>query len=592
MKRLFRFLLTTLFVCAIATCFAACNNSQYEYGEIIYKYDANSNSYIVAGYWGKSIEAVILDEYDDGTNGLHSVTSIGRSAFRYCKYLKSITIPDSVTSIGERAFFDCYSLVNINVNENNPNYKSIDGNLYGKDGKTLIQYAIGKSATAFVIPDNVTNIGNYAFNDCSKLTSVTIPDSVTSIGNYAFENCSGLTSVTIGSGLTSIGENAFKNCLTLVEVYNKSSLNITAGSSDYGYVGYYAKNIYTEENQNKLSTDENGYIIYTDGNDRILIGYSGLETELTLPDGITEINKYTFGEKSKITKVTVPNSMKNIGDYAFNGCNSLTSITLSDSVTSIGEHAFSDCDGLTSVTIGNGVTNIGDYAFNGCSKLTNVTIPDSVTSIGNYAFSGCIGLTSITIGSCLTSIGENAFKNCLTLVEAYNKSSLNITVGSYDYGYVGYYAKNIYTEENQNKLSTDTNGYIIYADGNDRILIGYSGLETELVLPNGITEIYRYAFYGNDRITEVTLQGNVKSIGDYAFVGCIRLTSINIPHSVASVGHDAFLYCFSLTIYCEATEKPNGWDSGWNNIWDSSLDPGSSNTDYYCRVEWGITKSE
>ncbi|MBO4252206.1 MAG: leucine-rich repeat domain-containing protein, partial [Clostridia bacterium] len=156
-----------------------------------------------------------------------SVTSIRNYAFSFCSRLTSIVIPDSVTSIGDEAFSDCYSLTSINVSANNMNYKSIDGNLYSKDGKTLIQYAIGKTATAFTIPDSVTSIGDWAFGGCSGLTSVTIGNSVTSIGYGAFYGCSSLTSITIPDSVTSIGDGAFYGCSSLM------SINVSANNMNY-----------------------------------------------------------------------------------------------------------------------------------------------------------------------------------------------------------------------------------------------------------------------------------------------------------------------------------------------------------------------
>ena len=106
------------------------------------------------------------------------------------------------------------------MDSNNPAYQSIDGNLYSKDGKTLIQYAIGKTDTYFAIPSSVTSIGDYAFSWCSGLTSIEIPAGVTSIGAYAFYYCSSLTSIEIPAGVTSIGDEAFYSCsrLTSIEI--------------------------------------------------------------------------------------------------------------------------------------------------------------------------------------------------------------------------------------------------------------------------------------------------------------------------------------------------------------------------------------
>ena len=105
----------------------------------------------------------------------------------------SVTIGNGVTSIANNAFYNCESLTSITVNENNTSYYSINGNLYSKDGKTLLLYAIGKTETSFTIPNSVTSIGKMAFSSCSRLTSITIGNNVTSISSHAFYYCKGLT---------------------------------------------------------------------------------------------------------------------------------------------------------------------------------------------------------------------------------------------------------------------------------------------------------------------------------------------------------------------------------------------------------------
>ena len=148
----------------------------------------------------------------------NGVTSIADDTFYNCIKLTSIVIPDSVTSVGEGVFASCSSLTNISVSDGNINYKDIDGNLYTKDGKTLVQYANGKRDTSFAIPDSVISIGGAAFYNCDNLSTVLIPDSVTTIGDMAFYDCYSLTSVVIPDSVSSIGEYAFRYCLSLTSI--------------------------------------------------------------------------------------------------------------------------------------------------------------------------------------------------------------------------------------------------------------------------------------------------------------------------------------------------------------------------------------
>ena len=140
----------------------------------------------------------------------NSVTSIGYGAFGNCTSLTSITIPSSVTSIKYEyaSFASCTSLTSINVNENNPNYSSLNGILYNKAKTTIICVPI-KINGSITIPNSVTSIGESAFRN-SSLTNVTIPNSVISIGEAAFASCTSLTSITIPDSVTYIGNSAFR----------------------------------------------------------------------------------------------------------------------------------------------------------------------------------------------------------------------------------------------------------------------------------------------------------------------------------------------------------------------------------------------
>ena len=158
-----------------------------------------------------------------------------------------------------------------------------DGSSEPASGMNLAVRIVDRSVTEVMAGDlsGIMKIGNYAFEDCRRLTSVTIPDSVTSIGTSAFYNCSSLTSVTIPDSVTSIGYTVFYGCAGL--------------------------------------------------------------TSIMIPDGVTIINGGAFSGCSSLTSITIPDSVTSIGDTAFSGCHSLSSITIPNSVTSIGSSAFYGC---------------------------------------------------------------------------------------------------------------------------------------------------------------------------------------------------------------------------------------------------------
>ena len=345
------------------------------------------------------------------------VTSIDDSAFYGCSSLTSVTIPSSVTSIGSAVFSGCDKLTQINVDTANTVYSSENGVLFDKNKTKLIRYPEGKADASYAIPNSVTSIGDWAFENCSSLTSVTIPNSVTSIDWWAFADCSSLTSITIPDSVTSIGDRAFFNCDSLASVYISdiaSWCGIAFDDSDSNPLGSGAS-LYLN---GKLVTDLVIPAGVTSIGDYAFYGCSSL-TRITIPDSVTSIGRYAFSGCSSLTSVTIPNSVTSIGWRAFWYCSSLTSITIPNSVTSIGGEAFRSCDSLTSVTIGNSVTSIGDDAFSGCSSLTSITIPNSVTRIDDSAFAYCNSLTSITIPSRVTSVGHYAFCGCSSLKDVY-----------------------------------------------------------------------------------------------------------------------------------------------------------------------------
>ena len=273
--------------------------------------------------------------------------------------------------------------------------------------------------TGVVIPNGVVKIGEWAFDSCSDLKSVTIPDSVTEIGRGAFAYCESLTDVILPNGIDEISEYAFYHCVALTSI---TLPNRIKRIKEFAFCG--CDCLTAVEIPDRVNHIDRYAFSYCEGLTSVTIpnhvkhignsAFCGckLLTAVMLPDGLESIEDDLFSGCKELTNISIPERVKSIGKNAFENCERLTSVTIPDGVTSIGEGAFSDCHGLTSITIPKHIMIIEKNTFKHCGELTSITIPDDVTSIGEGAFSDCRKLTSITIPKHTKSIGEDAFWGC------------------------------------------------------------------------------------------------------------------------------------------------------------------------------------
>ena len=485
--------------------------------------------------WASGMTSVTLPEH---------LKSIGNYTFSYCSGLtNSIAIPGGVTNIGNSAFNNCYNLTGFlaipgsveNIGDSAfQGCSRLSGVTIGEGVRNIGDSAFYYLFVAgdLVIPDSVTNIGNQAFYNCANLTNLTIgasvvrigdsafyrcerlvgaltiPDSVKSIGNSAFSLCSLLDGeLTLGAGVTNIGDSAFSSCYRL-----RGSLTVPGCVKK---VGAYA--FFNCEGLTGSLTIEDGVLEIWDS----AFSQTGLTGALTIPNSVTDIRERAFANSEGFTSLTIGSGVQSIGASAFSNCKGLSgSVTIPEAVTSIGGAAFSYCSGLTNVTMLCSITAIEDGTFASCGSLESVTIPNGVTDIGKDAFSSCRNLANVTIPGSVTHMGTGAFYSCDGL------TGVNITD-------LAAWCRITFDDSEASPLNKAKN---LYLNG---------AAVTELTIPDGVTDIGRYAFSGCTNITCATIGNSVTNIGANAFAPS-ALETVCVPYGRADAveammrsGHDA-----------------------------------------------------
>lgn len=438
--------------------------------------------------------------------GGYTVTAIGNHAFSYSSITK-LTIPETITIIGYCAF------------------KSSSGL------KTV------------TIPSSVKNTGEYAFSECYTLTDVVIKNGVETIGYGSFSWCNSLTNITLPNSITTIDSGAFISCKNLENISYPDSVTfvgfdtLTNTAFYNNTVNWEGDYLYNNKHLISVKTSFSGNATIKNGTKTIAgnaFAYCNNLTGVTIPNGVVSIGIQAFRGCSKLKSITIPNTVKHIDDLVFYECTSLKSIVIPNSVTHLGDGVFEYCYNLESATLSSNITKIGDNFFNCCRKLTAITIPSSVTNIGDFAFYYCESLTSIVIPDKVTSIGESALGSC--------KALKNVTIGKSvkyigDWAFWGSnYIENLYIKDlaawcniefvvaNPNQPGSNPIGFIdnLYING---------VLTTDIVIPEGTTQISERAFERCTCITSVSIPKSVKSIGENTFTECINLTNFTVNNN-------------------------------------------------------------
>jgi len=193
---------------------------------------------------------------------LDDIKEIPSGAFQNCVNLTSITLPSEVTTIADGAFNNCVNLQEIFMNDKL---------------ESIGEYAFSKCSSLAIVtfPESLKSIKAAAFSDCASLTYTLIYEGLQSIGKMAFYNCPNLVGIQLPSTLTAIGENAFKECTSLDIVKNDSNLPIEIGSTDYGYVAYYASQIIKEETSVCNKVSDKDIVVSRVGNRWVISNASG-----------------------------------------------------------------------------------------------------------------------------------------------------------------------------------------------------------------------------------------------------------------------------------------------------------------------------
>ncbi len=521
------------------------------------------------------------------------------NCFKGCTSLTEVTLPVRLSSFDILAFSGCTSLEAINVEEGCAAYASVDGMLTDANKSKIIKAPEGMTV-ALKIPTGILTVGESAFENCKKITSITVPGWVTLIEKNAFKSCTGVTAIvfegeandlalTIGEGafygckastteaiseitlpanLKSLGKNAFGNISTLTKVVVNSigevdfvsgafatiTSSATSVGTTYVTVVELSKDVYiadiggvfgiklasvviAEGNPYYTAIDD---IVYDVEITRIIFYPSAKQGAYTTPETVTTIGEKVFTQKTGLTEITIGKKVTEIGSFAFNGCTNLEKVTFADGGTEglvISNEAFANCSKLTEVNLPVRLVSISAGAFRSCRAITEIVIPEGVESIGAEAFQWCSSLVRVSLPKTLSSLGYTESGSELYMyVFRYCNALEEINVASDN---ASFYSDNGVLYGKTEGVVTD-----LYP-----VPVNNSGVDGVVTIPATLTKVWAEAFKENSGLLKVdfgNVTGNVE-FGAEVFYNCKNLTEVVLPDGIELIGKYMFYQCNSLT---------------------------------------------
>ena len=419
------------------------------------------------------------------------VERISAYAIWCCENLQSIIIPASTRNIEEGNFKSCIRLQSITVTSGNDAYSSNDGVLFNAEGTELLKYPEGKQDVTYSVPDGVTRIPSWAFEDCQYLKDVELPNTLQRISSYSFFNCGEMIGITLSAGVVNVGTYAFSS--TPLKWIRVDSGN-TAFSSIDGVL---------------FNKDATKLIIYPEGKNT---------ERYILPDSVAWVGPCAFERNDSLKNVVLPSSLTTIDACAFSFCGSLTEIKIPKNVNVIGPGAFQKCVSLEAVYFTGNAPNIYRNPFAGVTAKcyypdTNATwIEDVLQDYG----------------------GDLTWLPYELPLEDLDRS--------------GQLGENLTWELTEDGTLTISGlGEMPYYWGHDQYPWGRLRPEIQKVVVGlGVETVGNYAFAKCKNLTEVSLPNTLRQIQNYAFYSCPELTEITIPKKVYHLYSAAFKSCDKL----------------------------------------------